>query len=253
MQRAQHYHFAPALLAQGAALRARLELTQGQLQAACDWAANSGLSAHDDLSYLREQEYLTLARVRIAEERISPTATGLSEVLFLLEQLLDEAEARMRLHSTLEVLSLLSLAFEVQGDGNRALITLGRALALAEPEGYLRLFLDEGPAMLALLHRAQRHGLAQDYIAKLLAAESKTRPTDHSRHAHQPGSLMEPLTARERDVLRWVLEGASNREIAYRLVLSVNTVKKHVLNIYGKLNVQSRAQAIAKARRFNLL
>ncbi len=203
--------------------------------------------------YLREQEYLTLVRVRIAEERISPTATGLTEELFLLERLLDEAEAKMRLHSVLEVLILLAMALEVQGNHTRALVTLGRALALAEPEGYLYLFLDEGPPLLALLHQAQQHGLAQGYVAKLLAAASKTGLTDSSRQAPQPSSLMEPLTARERDVLRLVLEGFSNREIAGQLVLSVNTVKKHVLNIYGKLNVQSRTQAIAKARVLHLL
>jgi LuxR family transcriptional regulator, maltose regulon positive regulatory protein len=253
MQRAQHYRFAPSLLAQGAALRAQLELTQGRLQAAHRWAASSGLTTCNDLSYLQEREYLTFARVRIAEERISPTASGLSEVQCLLERLLDEAETRMRLHSVIEILLLLALAFEVQADHDWALITLGRALAMAEPEGYLRLFLDEGPPMLALLHRAQQHGLAQDYIARLLAAASKTRSTDQPRCAPQPDSPMEPLTRRERDVLWLVLEGASNREIARQLVLSVNTVKKHILNIYGKLNVQSRAQAIAKARRLNLL
>ncbi len=253
IQRAQHYHFTPVLLAQGLALRAQIELRRGQLQEASCWAASSGLSASDDLCYLREREYLTLARVRIAEERISPTATGLTEVLLLLERLLDEAEARMRLHSVLEVLMLLALALEVQGDRTRALVTLGRALALAEPEGYLRFFLDEGPPLLALLLQAQRHGLAQGYVAKLLVAASKTRSTDSHHQAPQPTSLMEPLTARERDVLRLVLEGASNREIARQLVLSVNTVKKHVLNIYGKLNVQSRAQAIAKSRMLHLL
>src|SRR6266849_1099356 len=208
------------------------------------WEADSAHLQTIEQGYLREQEYLTLVRVRIAEERISPTATGLTEELFLLERLLDEAEAKMSLHSVLEVLILLAMALEVQGNHTRA---------LAEPEGYLYLFLDEGPPLLALLHQAQQHGLAQGYVAKLLAAASKTGLTDSSRQAPQPSSLMEPLTARERDVLRLVLEGFSNREIAGQLVLSVNTVKKHVLNIYGKLNVQSRTQAIAKARVLHLL
>jgi len=159
----------------------------------------------------------------------------------------------MRMHSVLEILLLRALALEVQGDRTGALAALGRALALAEPEGYLRLFLDEGPPMLALLRQAQRHGLAPGYVAKLLAAASKMRSADSHRQASQPSSLIEPLTARERDVLRLVLDGASNREIACQLVLSVNTAKKHVLNICGKLNVQSRAQAIAKARTLHLL
>jgi len=266
LQRAQQCHFAPVLLAQCAALRAQLELVRGQLQAARHWAESSGLSANDDLrylpprqdspiyrGYLREREYLTLARVRIAEERVSPTETGLSAVLGLLERLLGEAEANMRMHSVLEILLLRALALEVQGDRTGALAALGRALALAEPEGYLRLFLDEGPPVLALLHEAQRHGLAPGYVAKLLAAGCKTRSTDSHRQASQPSSLMEPLTARERDVLRLVLDGASNREIAHQLTLSVNTAKKHVLNICGKLNVQRRAQAIAKAQTLHLL
>jgi len=252
-QLAQQRHFAPVLLAQCAALRAQLEMARGHLQAAHYWAENSGLSANDDLSYLREREYLTLARIHIAEERVSPTDVGLSAILFLLERLVGEAEANMRLHSVLEGLVLLAQAFQVQGDRTEALVTLSRALTLAEPEGYLRLFLDEGLPMLALLHLAQQHGLVSGYVAKILAAASKTRSADFHHQAPQCSSLMEPLTARERDVLRLVLEGASNQEIARRLVLSVNTVKKHVLNIYGKLNVQNRAQAIAKARMLHLL
>jgi LuxR family maltose regulon positive regulatory protein len=177
---------------------------------------------------------------------------SLSTVLGLLKRLLAEAEASMRMHSVLEILLLLALALEVQGDCTGALAALGRALALVEPEGYLRLFLDEGPSMLALLHEAQRHGLAPGYVAKLLEAGSEWGVTDAKLHPHTR-SLMEPLTVRERDVLRLVLDGASNREIACQLVLSVNTAKKHVLNICHKLNVQSRAQAIAKARTLHLL
>ena len=126
---------------------------------------------------------------------------------------------------------------------------LGRVLALAEPDGYMRLFLDEGPSMVALLQKAQRHGLAPGYVEKLLKAVEKPRATA----APQPCSLPEPLTARERDVLRLLLEGMSNREIAHHLVVSVNTVKKHVRNICGKLNVPGRTQAIAKAQRLHLL
>src|SRR6266487_971648 len=252
-QLAQQRHFAPVLLAQCATLRAQLELMRGQTQTARRWAESSGVSIIASFSYLREREYLTLARIHIAEERINPGSASLSTVVRLLEQLLGEAEASMRLHSALEVLLLLSLAFEVQGDRTKALVTLGRALALAEPEGYLRLFLDEGPPMLALHHQAQRHGLAPGYVAKILTAAGKTKSTELHHQVLQGDSLMEPLTARERDVLKLVLEGASNREIARQLVLSVNTVKKHVLNIYGKLNAHNRAQAIAKARMLSLL
>src|SRR2546425_1249752 len=129
MQLAQQRHVAPLLLAQGAALRAQLELAQGDLPAASRWAASSGLSANDVLAvpgYLHEREYLTLARVRIAKERVSPTESGLAEVLVLLERLLAEAEAGTRMHSVLEILLLQALALEMQGDRTGALAALGR-------------------------------------------------------------------------------------------------------------------------------
>jgi LuxR family maltose regulon positive regulatory protein len=135
-------------------LRAQLELAQGDLPAACHWAASSGLSTGDVPCYPHEQAYLTLARVRIAEERVSPTGDGLSDVLFLLEQLLAKAEVSKRWHNVLEILLLLALAWEEQGDRTAVLTALGRALVLAEPEGYVRLFLDEGPVLLALLRQA---------------------------------------------------------------------------------------------------
>ena len=148
----------------------------------------------------------------------------------------------------------LTLAREEQGDHRAALATLGRVLVLAEPEGYVRLFLDEGPPLLALLRLAQRHGLAPRYVARLLQAAGAQAGPVLLLPALPATALVEPLTERERDVLRLVLlDGASNREIAHQLVLSVNTVKKHIANLYGKLNVQSRAQAIAKARLLQLL
>ncbi len=253
MEVAHQRHIAPLLMAQYAALRAHMELAQGHLQAARYWADTSGLSATDGPSYLHEREYLSLARVRIAQERVIPTTSCLSEVLCLLERLLAEAEANRRMHSVLEVLLLYALALQVQGNHSGALTALGRALTIAEPEGYLRLFLDEGLSMAILLQKARRHGLAPGYTEKLLGAMNEAGVPDVHRHSSNAGSLVEPLTVRERDVLWLVLDGASNREIAHQLFVSVNTVKKHVLNIYGKLNVQSRAQAIAKARTLHLL
>src|SRR6266699_3285825 len=163
MQVAHQRHVAPLLMAQCAALRAHMELARGHLQAARYWADTSSLSTTDTPSYLREQEYLSLARIRIAQERVIPTGSNLAEVLVLLERLLVEAEANRRMHSVLEVLLLYALALQVQGNHPAALTALGRALTIAEPEGYLRLFLDEGPPMAALLQQARRHGLAPGY------------------------------------------------------------------------------------------
>jgi ATP/maltotriose-dependent transcriptional regulator MalT len=148
---------------------------------------------------------------------------------------------------------LRTLALEALGDRRSALSTLQRSLLLAEQEGYIRLFVDEGAPMLVLLRLAYTRGIVPDYVATLLAAFDEQHPSVLPLSAARPSGLTEPLTEREREVLGLLLEGASNREIARRLVLSVNTVKRHVYNLCGKLGVQSRAQAIVRARTLNLL
>jgi LuxR family maltose regulon positive regulatory protein len=251
---AEQRHFPPHLMPQVAAVRAQLELAQGNLTAAIHWADTSGLSAEDeDLSYPREGECLALARVRIAQARVDPAGPFLQKALHLLDRLLREAEAKARKGSVLEILVLRALALEAQGDRTSALSILERALVLAAPEGYIRLFVDEGPPMLALLRQAHACSRVPDYVATLLRVFGEQNVSDVSLSSARPGMLVEPLTEREREVLHLLLEGASNREIARRLVLSVNTVKRHVYNLCGKLGVQSRAHAIVRARTLNLL
>ncbi len=245
--------FAPAQLAFASAVRAQLELMEGHLAAAGRWTEAGGLSAEDDLAYPREREYLTFARVRIAQGREDPAAPFLQDVLHLLDRLLRDADAKARMDSVLEILMLRALTLEAQGNRTGALSTLERALVLAEPEGYIRLFIDEGPLMWALLRHARGRGIVPGYVATLLAAFGEQHTSDLPPPSPRSSVLLEPLTERERDVLRLLLEGASNREIAHRLVLSVNTVKRHVYNLCGKLGVQSRAQAIIRARDLNLL
>ena len=136
---AERRHFPPHLMTQVAAIRARLELGQGNLAAAIYWADTSGLSTNDeDLHYPREGAYLALVRVRIAQARDDPVTPFLQDVLYLLEQLLQEAEAKARLGSVLEILMLRALALGAQGDRTSALATLERVLVLAAPEGYIR-------------------------------------------------------------------------------------------------------------------
>ena len=251
---AEQRHLAPHLMTQREAVRAQLELAQGNLVAAIRWADASGLSAtDDDLPYLREGEYLALARVRIAQGRDDPEGTFLQDMLHLLNRLLLDAEAKARLNSVLEILILRALALEVQGDRTSALSTLERALLLAEPEGYIRLFVDESIPMLALLRQAHTRSRVPGYVTTLLSAFGERLVSGLPPTPARPSPLAEPLTEREREVLGLLLTGASNRQIARRLVLSVNTVKRHVYNLCGKLGVQSRAQAIARARTLNLL
>ncbi len=205
------------------------------------------------MSYPREGEYLALARVRIAQGRDDPVSPFLQDALRLLDRLLGDAEAKARLGSVLEILVLRALALQAHGDRTSAFSTLERALLLAEPEGYIRLFVDEGEPILALLRQAYARSIVAGYVATLLKAFGEQDISALPLASARPDSLVEPLTERECEVLRLLLEGASNREIAQRLVLSVNTVKRHVYNLCGKLGVQSRTQAIIRARDLNLL
>ncbi len=254
VQLAEQRHFATHLMSQKAAVRARLELAQSNVAAAIHWAEASGLSTEDDdLPYPREGAYLALARVRIAQARNNPSGSFLQDALRLLDRLLLDAEAKARMGSVLEILIVRALAQDAQSDRASALSTLERALLLAEPEGYIRLFVDEGAPILALLRHVYARSSVPGYVATLLSAFGEQHAPDLPLSSPRPNVLLEPLTEREREVLRLLLEGASNREIARRLVLSVNTVKRHVYNLCGKLGVQSRAQAIIHARTLNLL
>jgi len=240
-----------------AAARAHLWLMQGNLGAARRWADSSGLGLEDPVSFLREREYLTLARVLIA--RTSRTA------LALLDRLLQDAEAYGRLGSAIEILVLRARAFQVLGNPAGALQDLGRALALGEPEGYVRVFVDEGAAMATLLRRAYALGIAPEYAIRLLGAfGNRSADPDPSGSAPQGSTigasarpeaaslLVEQLTGREREILRLIVAGASNQEIAKRLFVAMGTVKAHITHIFNKLGVKSRTQAIAKAKALTL-
>ena len=240
-----------------AALKARIWVAQGRLGEALGWTRERGLSAHDDPSYLREFEHVTLARVLLARYKSKREESPMLEAMSLLERLLQAAEACGRMGSVTEILVLQALAHEAQGDSPAALVPLKRALALAEPEGYVRIFLDEGRPMAQLLSEAATRGIMPDYTGKLLAAfdaEGRIEPDDSPRPAtlaSQP--LVEPLSDRELEVLRLIARGLSNREISERLFLAVITVKGHNRNIFRKLQVRRRTEATARARELGLL
>jgi LuxR family maltose regulon positive regulatory protein len=224
-----------------AALRARVWVAQGRLGDARDWARERGLSGADDLGYLREFEHVTLARVLIAERSIR-------EAVELLERLLRAAEEGERTGSVIEILVLQALAHQARGDIRAALVRLERALTLAEPEGYVRIFVDEGAPMAVLLEEAAEHGLAPRYVGRLLSASGKT---EHRPPVSQV--LIEPLSERELDVLRLLGTDLDGPDIARELVVSLNTMRTHTKNIYAKLGVNSRRAAVRRAEELELL
>ena len=250
-----------------AALKARVWLRQGSLTEATAWARDVGLSSGDDLSYLREFEHLTLARVLIARYKRDRVDGAIHEARHLLERLLNAAEEGGRTGSAVESLVLQTLAHQVQGDVRSALELLGRALALAEPEGYVRIFVDEGSSVAELLKKAigqaktphmKRYGrrllatLKEQAGAQSLgSAQEESSPS--ARSSVTAEHLVEPLSQRELQILRLIAQGLSNREIGARLFRSLDTVKGHNRMMFGKLQVKSRTEAVARARELGLL
>ena len=168
-----------------------------------------------------------------------------------LDSLLQVAEAAVQTGSVVELLALKALALRAQGQSAQAMTMLERALTLAEPEGYLRIFVDEGEPMKLLLQKIRAEGGGmKDYVDQLLSAFEE-RVFHPSSLGPQP--LVEPLSERELEVLRLIADGLSNAEIAGKLVIAQGTVKRHINNIYGKLGVQSRTQAVARSRELGLL
>jgi LuxR family maltose regulon positive regulatory protein len=230
------------LKTRAAACRAKLWLRQGNLVAAVAWAEACGLKIGADIGYRREGEYATLARVWIAQGKVD-------QALELLAWLLDVTEAANLMRSVIEILVIRALALQSQGNTTEAVIALERALVLAEPEGYIRAFVDEGAPLAHLLRQAAARGISPEYVSKLLAAFAEA--TDAALAMPQP--LVEPLTERELEVLALIAAGMTNQEVAQELTITVGTVKRHLHNIYGKLNVSNRTQAIARARALKLL
>ena len=231
-----------------AALKTRIRITQGKIAESLDWVLARDLSVDDDISYLHEFEHMTLARVLIAQEKRGLVDGSIRDAKGLLERLLQAAEEGGRMGSVIEISALLALAHAVQGDIPLALASLERALTLAEPEGYLRLFVDEGLPMAALLQEAAKHGTAPNYVRQLLAAfgkaEGRTSVTQF---------LIVPLSKRELEVLRLLSTDLNGPEIARELMVSLNTMRTHTKSIYNKLEVNSRKMAIRRAEELNLL
>ena len=230
------------------ALRARAWIAQGRLGEALGWAREQGLSVDDNLSYLREFEHITLARLLLARYQSEHAERYTHEADRLLERLLLAAEAGGRTGRVIEILVLRALAHQALGDIPAALGFLDRAVTLAEPEGYVRVFADEDLAMASLLRAAAKQGTRRDYVRRLLAAASGI---EHDRGTEQ--GLIEPLSERELDVLRLLGTELDGPAIARELTVSLNTMRTHTKNIYAKLAVTSRRAAVRRAAELNLL
>ena len=237
-----------------AARKTRVWLGQGRLGEALGWAREQGLSVENELSYLREFDHFTLARVLLARYLNDPADGAISGVLGLLDRLLKAAEAGGRTGSVIEILVLQAIAYHAHGDLPVALKPLQKALTLGEPEGYVRMFLDEGSSMMDMLCEASARKIMPDYTDKLLAAFEAERQNSEDKPDVPPAqSLIEPLSQRELKILQLIAQGLSNREIGERLFLALDTIKGHNRKIFDKLQVQSRTEAIARARESGLL
>ncbi|PDW00238.1 LuxR C-terminal-related transcriptional regulator [Candidatus Chloroploca asiatica] len=244
---AERWHSA-MVEARVAVFRARLALAAGNVKDAVRWAITTSEQPAASYSDQGEIEQLTLVRVWIAQGRTRQART-------LLTRLEQSARAGLRHGRLIEILALRALVAQAVGDDATASATLAEALALGQAEGYVRVFADEGVAMGNLVRRVaaqrgggQAFGLRADYLAAV--QEACTGPQSPPVTTNE--QLVEPLSVREQEVLALIAAGCSNREIADCLIISVATVRKHVENIHGKLGVQSRTQAAARAREFGL-
>jgi LuxR family maltose regulon positive regulatory protein len=245
----------PPAIAEVETRQAGLWLAQGDLPAAARWLASRDLNVGEEMMYECQGEYLMLARIRIAQERQAPGSVDVGAVVSLLERLLQVAEADERTPDRIEILVLMALAHAAQQNQNYALERLAAVLALAEPEGYIRTFVDEGAPMRSLLltqraelpdNKAGKRLLA--YIDRLLDAFRQDLPATRIG-----ATTPELLSERERAVLQLLAAGRSIQEIATFLVISAHTARTHVKHIYAKLDAHNRVQALERARSLRLL
>lgn len=192
---------------------------------------------------------LTFWRLPITLAKIWLTQRQPHKALPLLEHALQSAQSVGRLGNAIHILAVQAVVYHAQGDSDQAFTTLERALQMAEPEGFIRAFVDEGAPMARLLHRMLTRSSAPEYVRRLLETlgeSAKIAPPIASK-------LIDPLSQREVEVLRLIVDGSTNQEIAHELVLTVNTVKRHISNIFRKLEVSNRVQATTRARELDLV
>ena len=234
------------------AMRARLAVAQGRLDAAARWVSDRSLTVYDEVSYLSEFEHVTLARVLIAQHQQGGNPPALRQAMDLLGRLLPAAEMGGRTHAVIEVLTLRALALQTEQHTAAALAPFGKALVLAEPEALVWTFLQHGTGsaapMTVLLRAAAREGIAPRYVAQLLSLTGASRSGTPDARA-----MFDPLSHREIDVLRLLRTDLDGPAIARELVVSLHTVRSHTKSIYGKLGVKNRRSAVRQAEELGLL
>lgn len=221
-----------------------MQLDQGDVDAAVEWAADRSVSAEDDLDYVHEYEHITLARTLVA--RGAAARLHLERAMGLLDRLRTKADEGQRTGSVVEVLVLLSRGHHVRGDAPAERAALEEALVRAAPEGLVRVFLDERAALRAGLEAGALQGAAADHARRVLA----TVPSDAP--GPRRAGLVDELSSRELDVLRLLRSELSGPDIARELLVSLNTFRTHTKNIYAKLGVNNRREAIRRAAELRL-
>jgi LuxR family maltose regulon positive regulatory protein len=231
-----------------AAWQSRIWLAQNKLEVAAQWVRERGLEPDKAPTYLNGFEYIALARILIALERWDETSR-------LLRHMLEAAEEGGDTTRMIEIMILQTLAFQAGGDINQAMDTLERALTIAEPRGFFRIFVDEGLSLAPMLYEAINRGIYPDYVNQLLQAFpiDESEQIDPTETQSSKSGYIEPLSEREIEVLQLIAEGLTNSDIASRLILSRLTVKTHARNIYAKLGAHNRTEAVAKARVLGIL
>lgn len=240
-----------------AATKARIWISKGSLNRAGNWLRKRGISPDDDLSYLHEYEYITLARLLIAQYQDGGTVDFIEQASRLLERLFTAAEEGNRIASMIEILILQTLAARAMGRINDALACLERAMQLAEPATYMQVFIDEGKLITQLLGEMLKRGMMPTFTRLLLTMiDARIQPnSDGEQVAESPPvqPLLEPLSQRELDVLRLFKTELSGPEIARELVVALSTVRTHTKGIYRKLDVNNRRAAVKRAEELNLI
>jgi len=212
------------------------------------WIQSCGMTTQDQLTFNRDLEHIILARALLYAGVHQPASSYLQDAQSLLNKLLEKAKVANWGGKFIEILILQALVFQALGENKAALLKLKKALTRAEPEGYVRLFIDEGPHIQELLYQFSAQGTTTAYVKKLLDAFGP-----QEAQGQIPSPLIEPLSSRELEVLILMSNGMTNQEIASDLVIAMTTAKKHVSNIIGKLGVTNRTQAVARARELHLI